>query len=76
MENDNKPSLTPRITRMTLSYGPPPKRRREEGDKKMIKGVLHICVHQQTTQGFYLMNRGKPVLEWEPYEEYKKERGL
>lgn len=76
MEKDNKPSLTPRIDRMVLNYGPPPKKRREEGDKKMIRGVMHICIHVQTHEGFYLMSRGKPVLEWQPLEEYRAERGL
>jgi hypothetical protein len=76
---ENNKNSSPRITRMTLNYGPPPKRRRQEGDKKMIKGVLHICVQQTTTQygqRMYLVNRGRPMLEWVPYDDYKKERGL
>lgn len=76
MDNNNKSTPAPRVTRMTITYGPEPRRRRQEGDKKMIKGVMHIC-RQQTVmylgQRCYKVNRGRPCLEWVPLDEYKKE---
>lgn len=60
----------PRIDKMTITYARPGvvRRRRQEGDKKVIKGVLHVCRQQRTKEGYYLVNRGRPMLEWVPVE--------
>jgi hypothetical protein len=64
----------PRIDKMTITYERPGAKKRkpprQQGDRKMIKGVEHICVQSRTSEGYYLVNRGKPVLEWQPYSEY------
>lgn len=70
-------SSGPRIDKMTITYARPGvvRRRRQEEDKKVIKGVMHVCRHVQVTemgQKMYLMNRGRPVLEWVPIEDDKK----
>lgn len=61
------------VTRMVMRFGPPPKRRRRLGDKKVIKGVLHVCVMcpeigQPGQRGTRVDSRGQPYLMWVPVE--------
>lgn len=51
------------LTSMTLTFGPPPPYRRQQGDIKVKKGKVFEC-RQERCDGGYLVNNGRPCLEW------------
>lgn len=72
MQKNNKP----RVDKVTVVYTRVPKKDPpKEGDRRMIKGVMHIRRHvtvMSLGERCYLMSRGKPVLEWVPEETRNK----
>ncbi len=79
MENNNKHMNRGRIDKMVIVYSTrPPVDPPREGDRRMIKGVMHIrrqIMVRPFGQGdsrVGLSNRGRPVFEWVTEEQYKK----
>lgn len=72
MQKNNKP----RVDKVTIVYTRvPQKEPPKEGDRRMIKGVMHIRRHvfvKSLGQRCMLMSRGKPVFEWVTEEKYKQ----
>jgi len=62
---------TPDGLAIRIHIGPAPKPRRKEGDRKVIKGVEHVCVRVRATDGYgnfigYQVTRHGPCLKWVP----------
>lgn len=76
MQKYNKHMNRPRVEKMVVVYSRMPEREAPKvGDRKMIKGVMHIRRYAMTThlgQRVQLMSRGKPVFEWVSEDEYRK----
>ena len=56
----------PRVGRLTIKFGPDPKRRPRIGDKKTAKDGVVMVRRQCTFEGGYLVRNGRPVCEWGP----------
>ncbi len=76
MQKNNKHTGGPRVDKVTISYTRvPPKDPPKEGDRKMIKGVMHVRRQMMTRsmgQLCSLVSRGRPVYEWVTEEVYKE----
>jgi hypothetical protein len=77
MQKNNKHTHRPypRTGNAVIVYSREEKETPKVGDRKMIKGVMHIRRYAMTThlgQRVQLMSRGKPVFEWVPESEHKK----
>ena len=76
MHKNNKHTNRPRVDRMVVVYNRvPPREPPKDGDRKMIKGVMHVRRYAMVTelgQRCQLMSRGKPVFEWVTEDEYKR----
>lgn len=57
------------VTKMTLHFGPPARRKPQEGDRKLINGVMHVR-RQEMIDGCYHVRNGRPVFEWTPEDEH------
>ena len=69
MQRSNKP----RIDKMVVVMSRYPTRKPpQEGDRRMIDGVMHVRRQVRVREGgvlCYLVNRGRPVFEWVPEDE-------
>lgn len=71
MQKNNKP----RVDKITIVYSRPPRKEPREGDRKMIKGVMHVrraVVIRECGRLMSLTSRGKQVYEWVTEETYNK----
>jgi hypothetical protein len=62
-------NIEARVDKMVITYSTSKTRRppRKIGDRKMIKGVMHVCRQVYSKrEGAYLSTNGKPDLEWVP----------
>ena len=60
--SEDKPRVDSIVIRTTYR-----KRRRQYGDRKVIKGVEHVCRHVYTNGAMVVLN-GRPQLQWVPVD--------